>query len=301
MFIWRRRAGTDWLAANEEPLCDIAGGRLAIIQAPNRKIALVEIVGTNPRELEKIRTRFGGRIERLPRDWLKRAGKQRAKPIKIGNRLTICRSAPGSPRRLIIPRGAAFGTGDHVTTAMSLRFLAQITRKMAAGWSMLDLGTGSGILALAGKRLGAGKVVAIDSDPTAIRVAKQNARRNRVDGIDFRLDDARKVPNADRFTIVTANLFSELLIEVLPKMKGARILILSGILRQQELSVARALQETDFCTLSARRRGKWVALFCRHPRRSRGSASREERLLQMKAARLAEARLQRGKPQEKVI
>jgi ribosomal protein L11 methyltransferase len=268
MLVWQRRASAHWLAANEEPLCDLAGDRLAIIQAPNRKMALLEIAGTNRRGLDKIRARFGGRIERLSPDWLGRAREQRGKPIKIGNRLTICRSRPRSGAELIIRASTAFGTGEHATTAMSLRFLEQITRNLAGDWSLLDLGTGSGILALAARKFGASKIVAIDSDARAIRVAKENARLNGVRGIDLRLGDARNISRAARFTIVTANLFSELLIEILPKLKRCRWLIFSGILREQESQIACALEQSSLRIFAVRRRGKWVALLCCHPERS---------------------------------
>src|SRR5207244_10628447 len=81
---------------------------------------------------------------------------------------------------IIIPASLAFGTGGHATTAMSLRFLEQLTRCWNRGWSLADLGTGSGILALAAKCFGAGQVIGIDNDPAAISVAKSNARLNKL-------------------------------------------------------------------------------------------------------------------------
>ena len=70
--------------------------------------------------------------------------------------------------------------------------LEQISRTLSKGWSMLDLGTGSGILALAEIKFGAKRAVVIDSDPLAISVAKANARLNGINGIEFRVGDARK-------------------------------------------------------------------------------------------------------------
>ena len=135
MFVWRKRASAVWLAANEAPLCEIGGRRLAIISRPDRKSAIAEIAGISRRNLEKIRFRFGGTIEKLPRDWLKEFSRsQKSEPIKIGNRLTIYRSVTSKNRSrnknrsLLIPAGAAFGTGEHATTAMSLRLLERCTR-----------------------------------------------------------------------------------------------------------------------------------------------------------------------------
>jgi ribosomal protein L11 methyltransferase len=258
MFVWRKRAGAPWLAANEARLCEIAGTRLAIIETPDHKAMTAEIAAMDRRKLEKIRGNFGGTIKRLPRDWLTRA--ERPKPIKIGKRLTILRSRPNaiSSRSLVIPAGAAFGTGEHATTIMSLRFLEQVTRQLRGNWSMLDLGTGSGILALAGREFGAKSVVAIDSDPLAISVAKANARLNRIHGIDFQIANARAFRG--NFHLVSANLYSELLIEILPRLKRSKQLILSGIMRTQESYFLRALRRNRIEVLRIRRRGKWIAL-----------------------------------------
>src|SRR4029077_1204063 len=135
MFVWRKRASAVWLAANEAPLRELGGQRLAIISRADRKSAIAGIAGSSRRNLEKIRSRFGGTIEKLPRDWLKRFSRsQKSEPIKIGHRLTIYRSvmsknrSRNKNRSLLIPAGTAFGTGEHATTAMSLRLLERCTR-----------------------------------------------------------------------------------------------------------------------------------------------------------------------------
>jgi ribosomal protein L11 methyltransferase len=175
---------------------------------------------------------------------------------------------------LVIPAGMAFGTGEHMTTAMSLRMLERLTREGVArgaqggtrvrspdkGFSLLDLGTGSGILALAAARFGAKRITAIDHDPIAIATAKENARRNNIKQVDFRIADVRRWRFPARIDIITANLFSELLIEILPKLKFAEWLILSGILRSQEPRLLRALKRNEIAVRENNRRGKWVAL-----------------------------------------
>src|SRR5213079_2251151 len=105
-------------------------------------------------------------------------------------------------QKLIIPAGVAFGTGEHATTAMSLRLLEKLTRRWKPGWSIVDLGTGSGILALAGKRFGANRVIGIDNDPTAIATAKENARLNKIDNVDFRVTDVRRWKPPPKIDIV---------------------------------------------------------------------------------------------------
>jgi len=282
MFVWRKRASAVWLAANEAALRERAGQRLAIISRPGRKNAIVEIAGSNRRDLENIRSRFSGTIVKFPRDWLTTFSRaQTTKSIKIGKRLIIYRSVTNRNRNktLLIPAGAAFGTGEHATTAMSLRLLERCTRFWGAQaaslrcpeaeWSLLDLGTGTGILALAAKKLGAGRVIAIDHDPIAISTARANARRNKIENIDFRVVDLRRWKFPRKIDIITANLFSELLIEILPKLKRAQRLILSGILREQEAELVGALKRNGIVIVETRRRGKWIALACHPERHSR--------------------------------
>lgn len=293
MFVWRKRASAVWLAANEVALYEIAGQRLAIISRLGRTTAIAEIAGNSRRDLEKIRSRFGGTIEKWPRDWLKEFSRlQKSEPIKIGNRLTIYRSVTSENRSrnknrsLLIPAGAAFGTGEHATTAMSLRLLERCTRFWGAQAgslrspeperTLLDLGTGSGILALAAARFGAKRVTAIDHDPVAIATAEANARRNKLDNIDFRVADVRRWQHPRRIQIITANLFSELLIEIAPKLKGAQWLILSGILREQEAEFVRTLKRNGIAIVETRCRGKWIAMAC-HPERQSGIPMRKLR------------------------
>jgi len=282
MFVWRKRAGAGWLAANEVALREIAGQRLAIVSKPAHRNATAEIASPNCSELEKIRTRFGGIIEKLPRNWLRKfLREQKLRSLKIGKRLVIVSSTVSGrmKRTLLIPACAAFGTGEHVTTAMALRMLERLTRKSVARgaqcgtrgperspdkeFSLLDLGTGSGILALAAARFGAKRIIAIDNDPTAIATAKENGRRNKIEQVDFRVADVRRWKFSARIDIITANLFSELLIEILPKLKCAEWLILSGVLREQEAQLLRALNRHGISVVETRRRGKWIALLAR--------------------------------------
>jgi ribosomal protein L11 methylase PrmA len=240
-------------------------------------------------------TEFGGQIEALPRNWLERFARGDAKPIKIGKRLMVVRSInelqrcsvrcpqrsshhrarPGAlraappaahtikPALLVIPASLAFGTGEHATTGMSLRFLEQLTRRWNPGWSLVDLGTGSGILALAAKRFGAGRVIGIDNDPAAISMAKSNARVNKIRGATFQLGDVHKWNPAQKTDVITANLYSDLLIEILQKLRGGGWLILSGILRSQKHEFVRALQRNHLDVVDMKRRGKWMAFLAR--------------------------------------
>src|SRR6266567_3962368 len=270
MYLWRRLAALRWLIANEELLRSSVRDRLAVIERPGWKRALLEVACQSRKQARDLVKEFHGRIERLPRDWLERLGKEKCKPLRIGKRLVIPHQArsggfqtAGAIRKspfLVIPADAAFGTGEHATTAMSLRLLEQLTREWKNGWSLADLGTGSGILALAARRFGARRALAIDADPLAISIAKTNARRNGIGGIDFQLGDLRHWKPPRDIEVVTANLFCELLISILPKFKRSGWLILSGLLRTQENELLRVLRRNNIGIVKVRRRGKWIAV-----------------------------------------
>jgi ribosomal protein L11 methyltransferase len=132
---------------------------------------------------------------------------------------------------------------------------------------MLGAGTGSGVLAIAGGFLGARRVLAVDNDPLACATAKRNAHANGVRIIKFWTGDIVKRKLAGRFDIITANLFSELLIKALPAWSRCLApdahLILSGIMRDQKPAVVRALRRHGFGIAEVRRRGKWIALLAK--------------------------------------
>jgi ribosomal protein L11 methyltransferase len=163
----------------------------------------------------------------------------------------------------VIPASLAFGTGEHATTAMSLRFLEQVTRRWKRGWSLADLGTGSGILALAAKYFGADLAIGVDNDSAAISMAKSNARLNKIRGAAFQLGDVHRWTPAQKTDVITANLYSDLLIEILPKLRGDGWLIFSGILRSQKHEFVRALQRNHLDVVDMKRRGKWMAFLAR--------------------------------------
>src|SRR4029077_375984 len=271
MFLWRKFAEFRWVKAHEDLLQAHGHGQLVIVRRPGRKRLELEIACGSRSESSALLKEFGGHSEVLPRNWRERFAGPESKPIKIGKRLMIvgsinevdsrsvrcsqrsfhraatrdalrtahCAAYDTKPARLVIPASLAFGTGEHVTTAMSLRFLEQLTRRWKPGWSVVDLGTGSGILALAAKCLGAGHVVGIDNDPTAISIAKSNARLNRIRGAGFVFGDVGKWNSAQETDVITANLYSDLLIEMLPKLRGSGWLILSGVLRREQDELVR--------------------------------------------------------------
>ncbi|MEY2498531.1 MAG: ribosomal protein methyltransferase [Verrucomicrobiota bacterium] len=270
MYIWRKSSTTDWIRTRSEDLSRRFGSAIAIIEQAGKARTLVEISCPSEREARALIREFGGSVERLRRDWLAHfARRARAKPLRVGSRLVILRTQKkqmltSKRRPLVIPAEAAFGTGEHATTAMCLRLLERGTRRLPPGWAMLDAGTGSGVLALAGSCFGAKRIVAIDLDPLACATAKRNARANRIRNVEFITGDVLKEKLRGKFDLITANLFSQILIDALPtwsrRLASDGCLILSGILRSQEKAMGRALKQNGFNVSEIRRRGKWVAL-----------------------------------------
>lgn len=272
MYLWQKTAGINWIKAHKKLLEAHAHGQLVIVGRPQRKHLQLEIVCSSRKASRRLIAEFGGRTEKLPRTWLERFTQDDSKPIKIGKRLLILKAGETSVSRLsrhkgrsqiVIPASAAFGTGEHATTAMSLRLLEELTRHWNAGWSVVDLGTGSGILALAASQFGAGDVLGLDIDPRAISTAKSNAKLNAIRGATFKLADVRKWKSARETHVITANLFSNLLTEIMPKLRRSGWLIVSGTMRSQEIEFVGALRRNKIEIIRIRRRGKWIAILAR--------------------------------------
>jgi ribosomal protein L11 methyltransferase len=268
MYIWRKRVTAVWLRRQNEDWIRRFGGALAIIEQPGKTQMLIEVCCETRKEASGLRREFGGETERLRSDWLEQFAKEtRAQQLRIGSRLIVSRTRATirkNTRTIVIPAEAAFGTGEHATTAMCLRMLERVTRKWNAGWSMLDAGTGSGILAIAGSCFGANRIIAIDNDPTASAIARRNAEANGIHNLEFRTGDALTQKFREKFDLITANLFSEILTSALPVWQRSLAanggLILSGVLRSQERSLLASLHRNGFAARETRRRGKWIAL-----------------------------------------
>ena len=194
-------------------------------------------------------------------DWV-RATQAQFAPIRIAEKLWVVPSwcAPPDPDavNLTLDPGLAFGTGSHPTTRLCLAWLAEHLRR---GERVLDYGCGSGILAIAAARLGAGEVVGVDVDPQAIVASRANARANGV-AATFGTPDVLPPP-APRFDVLVANILANPLVVLAPALAarvraGGRI-VLSGILAPQAAQVAVAY--APWFTISVRDGDDgWVAL-----------------------------------------
>jgi ribosomal protein L11 methyltransferase len=190
------------------------------------------------------------------------------KPRRIGKSFWVTPpwlTPPNFRRRQVITiePGMAFGTGTHATTRSCLEYLEQVAGFFGGRpFTALDVGTGAGILAIALVKLGARQVWAIDNDPIAIKVARENLSANdalkRVRLSSKNLSEIRK-----RFPVVVANLTAETLLDLAPvlerKVSAQGFLILSGILHSKSVVVARRFAN-KFRLTKRRRRQEWVTL-----------------------------------------
>jgi len=223
-----------------------------------------------------------GRSVRIcrPRDW-QRFWRRHFKVLTVGGRLRIVPewSRVGRPPRgvrdLRIEPGLSFGTGTHFTTRFCLERLAVHCRG-GRPRTMLDAGTGSGILAIAAVRLGAGRALATDNDPQALEAARDNARRNRTGArIRFAVADILAGAPRGRFDLVCANLYGPLLLESARALAAAtrHTLLLSGIREIEADAVADAYAAEGLSEIVRDGDGEWCGLEFTRPahRRSRGS------------------------------
>jgi ribosomal protein L11 methyltransferase len=193
----------------------------------------------------------------LADDWAER-WRQFHQPLVLGRQLTVRPpwAPPGeTPIDLVIDPGRAFGTGAHATTRMCL----QLMLSMPASGPFVDLGCGSGVLAIAAARLGWRPVVAVDNDPAAIEATRTNAATNGVE-LDVRRVDLRtdSVPVAPT---VVANLLTALLIPcAAPLAREAERVIASGILAEEAERVVAALAHAGLQAHGRLQDGDWVAL-----------------------------------------
>jgi ribosomal protein L11 methyltransferase len=205
-------------------------------------------------------------------DW-STSWKANFKPLRIGRRLLIVPSweqAEAGPDDIVLSLdpGMAFGTGGHETTRLCLEQLENVLlrRPAAPPASVLDLGTGSGILAMAAARLGAGRVCAVDIDPEAVEVARENLAIN---GLVERIECSTTPLEAldGHFDVILANILAEELVRLAPQLAArlARggVLILSGILAEKEAFVRSGFASQPLAYRETARQGEWVAMLYR--------------------------------------
>lgn len=198
-------------------------------------------------------------------DWAE-AWKQHLTVLHVGRRLVIRPSwlpyVPAAEEVVVeLDPGMAFGTGTHPTTQMCLLALEERVRP---GARVLDLGTGSGILAIAAAKLGAGRVLALDTDPQAVTVARENVHRN---GVADRVRVARGslAQAIGRFDLIMVNILAQVIVEMLEQGLARRLapegrMVVAGLLLGQEEEVRNAFQRSGLVMVGRRQIEDWVAL-----------------------------------------
>ena len=192
------------------------------------------------------------------------------KPLRVGRRFLICptwETVTAQPQDRIIRMdpGRAFGTGQHETTRLCLEWLEEwsLEQPEPSGLSLLDLGTGSGVLAIGAALTGVGGVLAMDNDPEAIEVAAENTDLNRLNHIiTLQVGTAEDIK--DRFDVVVANIMALPLIEMaevlVKRLKRAGRMALSGILVEQMESVRAAYEAAGLELVGSKTAGEWCLL-----------------------------------------
>jgi ribosomal protein L11 methyltransferase len=217
-------------------------------------------------------------------DWAE-SWKKHFKPIEIGNALLVKPSWIKRPPRknlavVILDPGLSFGTGQHPTTSFCLHQIvvavgrppqipkkpkdAALCREAATTKSFLDIGTGSGILAIAAAKLGYQPVRAFDFDPEAVRVAQANVRANRISHkLQITRGDVTKLPlrTAQRYDLICANLISNLLIaerrRIVRQLHKNGTLVLAGILKSEFVQVQKAFEDLGLKLVRSKSEKEW--------------------------------------------
>ncbi|MCR4687914.1 MAG: 50S ribosomal protein L11 methyltransferase [Saccharofermentans sp.] len=189
------------------------------------------------------------------------------KAFKISDRVAVCPSwldpdSIDSEFKIILDPGSAFGTGTHETTSMCAEILDEIITPAS---KVLDLGTGSGILAIIAKLLGAGEVEAVDIDKLAVDVAIDNSKINGCD-IECYQGELSTVRSSD-YDIIVANIIADIIAaiasDVPARLKDGGYFVCSGIINTKKDRVLKALEEAGLEVIASRTKNDWCAYVCK--------------------------------------
>ncbi len=229
-----------------------------------RLLRIVEAVEAQPGEAPR-KISFSG----VPDEDWSRKWKEHFKPLQVGHRFLVTPTWEPEPRdsgRLIIriDPGRAFGTGHHETTRLCLEWLESLPWKGSSPpASLLDVGTGSGILAIGGALLGFTEIVGLDNDPEAVETAKENVLLNGLSG-RIRLLCAQPEEQGGQFDAVISNIESGPLIRmakaIASRVRAGGKLALSGILAEQADGVLSEYVRLGLAPAGRNAAGEWVLL-----------------------------------------
>jgi ribosomal protein L11 methyltransferase len=276
--LWSRISSVKWEDAWIERLRFAGEQNLVIKKFPASRSIRLDLY-TDATTAKKLKSAFGGTVRPFDAAGWQPPTPKITDPLRVAGQLRIYRDrelfrkerATGKGLPLLIPSGMAFGTGDHATTARCLQLLVEAAAPLRASggkWSMIDLGCGSGILALAAEKLGAGKILGCDFDEACVRISKENALLNKLPLARFlKADVLRWKPPGKKgaYDIVAANLYSTILTAasamIVEAIKPSGFLILSGILAVEEKTIVDTFSSLRH--VKTLKRGKWAAIMLR--------------------------------------
>lgn len=235
--------------------------RVRFVEGEIRRIQGLDL-GFDAGKLEILRKTFD------EEDWAE-SWKKAFKPLRLGTHMVIrpgwtqCETLPGD-KVIEIDPGMAFGTGTHETTGMCVEL---VEKYVHSGMTAIDVGTGTGILALAAAHMGARDVLAIDIDRVAVRVCAENVRINGFDGV-IRCQAGDLLQDVEECAdVVIANIIADVIISMAAPVKkhivDGGIFICSGISAERKEDVLNALAAADYALLDVRERGGWCAMAAR--------------------------------------
>ncbi len=215
--------------------------------------------------------KINGNIELISlceEDWAD-SWKQYYKPIEIGNRLVVVpmwEKYDAKEGQVIVKMdpGMAFGTGTHETTRLCATLLEKYVDENS---TMLDVGCGSGILAICASKLGAKECYAYDIDPVAVKVARENVKDNDCTNIECGVSDLLKGVKEGKYDVITANIVADIIIRLLPDigkfMHADTVLVISGIIDERCQDVYKSINENNFVITEEIHENGWCAISLR--------------------------------------
>ena len=256
-----RRIGDDVKVTGYYEVDASLNDRVRFVEGEIRRVKNMDL-GFDAGKLEILQQTFA------EEDWAEN-WKKAFKPLRLGSHMLVkpgwaeCEIRPGD-RVIEIDPGMAFGTGTHETTGMCVEL---VEKYVSPGVSAIDVGTGTGILAIAAAHMGARDVLAIDIDRVAVRVAKENVRINGFENV-IRCQAGDLLENVDEVAdVVIANIISDVIVMIAAPVKAhireGGVFICSGISAERRQDVLDALDAAGYALLDVCDRGGWCAMAAR--------------------------------------
>ena len=256
-----RRIGDDVKVTGYYEVDASLNDRVRFVEGEIRRVKNMDL-GFDAGKLEILQQTFA------EEDWAEN-WKKAFRPLRLGSHMLVkpgwaeCEIRPGD-KVIEIDPGMAFGTGTHETTGMCVEL---VEKYVSPGVSAIDVGTGTGILAIAAAHMGARDVLAIDIDRVAVRVAKENVRINGFENV-IRCQAGDLLENVDEVAdVVIANIISDVIVMIAAPVKAhireGGVFICSGISAERRQDVLDALDAAGYALLDVCDRGGWCAMAAR--------------------------------------